>query len=146
MWFSLVVLIFLGFFLGSFTLGVVRNLLVNILDAALLTLFIYLVLVFNEYGNRFLQTVTGAYGIYIIYYLLAVPLYILLGGGVLEKGDPVLILTYWCQILLYAYSMIVLGHVLKYALTTHYMISMIMALTYYALSFVLIELILPRQV
>lgn len=133
-----------GFIMGAFIFEPLKNAAFNAFDLGLLLVFLYVVLQYKKYSNRFLQTTTTVCGVFIIFSLLQLPIYWLLVTGYLPEQDPLFSIAQLCLLMLLVYFIVVFGHVLRHALSTSMLAGTMLALGYLVADFFIIDLIFPR--
>ena len=133
-----------GFIMGAFIFEPLKNAAFNAFDLGFLLVFLYGVLQFKKYSNRFLQTTSAVCGIFIIFGLLQLPIYWLLVTGYLPEEDPLFSIAQLCLLGLLVYFIIVFGHILRHALSISMLTGFMLALGYLIADFVIIDLIFPR--
>jgi len=112
-----------------------------ILDVALLAIFVQIALQIRGFTARFVQVLTALTGTGTLLGMLGMPLVAMLPetGEVESIGElPALL---WLGLLLW--SLVVLGHILRHALSTSLVVGLIMGLTYTVFSISLIQLLFP---
>jgi hypothetical protein len=120
-----------------------QSLLRAALDIGVMALFLYGVLMLRQYPARFLQSFTALCGTGSLLNLVAWPLFLMLAGGepsTQTPGIPAAILLLWA---LYAWSLMVTGHIFRHSLDLSFPAGILVALLYIYLSYVSTDLIFP---
>lgn len=97
--------------------GLASSLGASALDAAVLAVFIMLVLRFRAHPERFIQTLTAAMGIGAVISAIGLPLQWMLPADPLEAGGAAQVALLLLQVLS-LWVLVALGHVLRHALDT----------------------------
>ena len=144
-WITLAILLFGGMVIGSHTYSITLNLAINLFDAALFAVFIFIILIVKGYPNRFIQTAAASFGVCALFYILLLPALLMMEGGFLAENNPILVVAFLYQISLFVYSVFVFANILSHALSTSRSIGIALAFIYYLVSFLLINNLFPIQ-
>lgn len=120
-----------------------KSVLVAVIDAGLMILITYLLLLAIRRPARWLQTGTALLGTGTIFSLLATPVYYLLTvPGTGQTGNSVLGFLVWVLIV---WNIAVMAHILKHALAVSFAMGILVALMYIILVSGTIITITPEQ-
>ena len=128
---------FLSILLAGLSQSVDRAIVAGLLDVMLIMLFTYALLQINGKTLRWSQTVTALMGTGVIMSIIALPVYLLIGVG--EVNELVSSSEQTIGLLLLAtlacWNLVIMSHILKHALETHFAIAFFLAMTYIWIAF-----------
>lgn len=140
-WVTLGTLIGSGLIQGSYHYSADRNLFANLLYAALINLFVVLILEFKGYSNRYLQTATATFGIFSCFYIMHIFPAFLLTGGEFAADHTFLIILIMLRWILFIYGIVVFGHILQHAISTSKGFGLLLSVIFYTINFVLVRIL-----
>lgn len=145
-WLTLMLAFLVSLTGGALIYSPSRNLVLNLLDMALLLLFLDLILRVTGKHSRFMQTVAAVCGAETLLQLLGLPSYWLITGDRQEAyTDPAVMLALWYSLLLLVYSILVLTHIVRHALSTNILNAVLVTLAYSIASVMLIDAVVPAK-
>jgi len=109
----------------------------SMLDAVIAMVLLKLLLRVKNFDNRFLQTATAVLGAGIILGLLAIPLQLSLNEEVMQSESGALVSLVY--LLLLIWIQVVIGHILRHALSVSMLLGVGLALTYSIISGTVIQ-------
>ncbi|MGB1800763.1 MAG: hypothetical protein ACPHLK_08050 [Gammaproteobacteria bacterium] len=109
----------------------------GLLDVVLIMLFTYALLQINGKLPRWPQTVTALAGTGIIMSIIALPVYLMIGIGDVDELTLTSEQTMGLLLLaiLACWNIVIMSHILKHALETHFAIAFFLTLTYVWIAF-----------
>lgn len=128
---------FLSILLAALSQTADRAIVAGLLDVLMMMLFMYALLQINGKLSRWPQTVTALAGTGIIMSIVALPVYLLIGIG--DVNELSLSSEQTIGLLLLAtlacWNIVIMSHILKHALETHFAIAFFLAMTYIWIAF-----------
>jgi hypothetical protein len=142
-WLTFVLMLVLSLLQGALVFPPLHNVLSTAFDAAVLLLFIHFLLAYYRVLPRFTQTMTAIFGVNILFRLLNMPAYILLAFSDRNIHSLLYLLCVLFMFGLLLYSVFVMGHILKHALSRSMTFGLMLAIGYVVTSLILIWLVFP---
>ena len=121
---------------------VVKALQASFLESVLIVIITIAILRFSRRQERWLQTLTALVGTGCIMSLMALPIFYV---STLSSPDAQLrVIIFLLYMGLLVWNIIVMAHILRYALDTSFVFGVIFALTYIFITSILINLVIPE--
>lgn len=120
--------------------GIFNAISLAVLDVAVLALFIQLALQTRGYEMRFVQVLTALAGTGTFLGVLAIPLLILQTSRASGSSGGLVTLLW---LVLVVWNLLVLGHILRHALSTSMAVGLFVGLGYMVFSIYLVQLLFP---
>ncbi|NOX09072.1 MAG: hypothetical protein GXP22_06235 [Gammaproteobacteria bacterium] len=124
------------------SVGIAQAVMVSFIDALLLTLFLRLTLYIRGASARFIQTLTALMGVGALVGLLVLPLIQVMTRSQLDElPPPPVVLLLWVFLVLW--SLVIMGHILRHALSLKLSTGIAVGVLYTMLSFMVVQSIFP---
>jgi hypothetical protein len=112
-----------------------------VLESALLLAYTHVALRLSAHSERYVQTVSALAGTGVIIGMLALPLaYSLYRSALYETSSALTLIAY---VLVFAWLLVVYGHIYRHALSTGLLIGVLVGLGYIVLTSVVVEAVFP---
>lgn len=113
------------------------------LDVALLLLFVHFLLQFRGYPERFSQTITALCTVFIVINLLAWPAMTQIARLINLPDKSAAEVSAIFILILFIYSIAIMGHILKHALSVTFLLGLLSSFGYACLNIFLLGLVFP---
>lgn len=123
--------------------GLLHALLVAGLDTALLVVFVLVLLYLQDKTARITQTLSALTGSGTVLGLFVLPLVFLLEPGQTAEQVPLLVSFFW--LCLFCWSIVVVAHIMRHALSTSFAMGVAVSILYALVSMQILDTVLPLQ-
>ncbi len=114
---------------------------ITVVDAAILPAFVWLVLWLRNFPNRCLQTLTAMAGVGALFTLAVIPPFLLTTG---IPGSPLSAPASLLVVVMYVWNVLVLGNILRHALSIVFPAGVLVAIAYVAISTAVTGFVVPE--
>lgn len=129
-------------FISLLHTSLAQALMVSILDVLLLALFLRFTLYTRGASARFIQTLTALTGVGALVGLLVLPLMqVMTRAQIDELPAPPVVLLLWVFLVLW--SIVIMGHILRHALSLKLSTGIVVGVLYTLLSFMVMQAVFP---
>lgn len=112
-----------------------------LVDAVVLPAFVVIVLRLRNVSVRWLQTLTALAGVGALFTAAAIPPFMIISG---MQASPISALASLAALALFAWNVLVAGHILRHALSISFPAGLLMAVVYVAVSTAAVGILVPE--